>query len=186
MTYDMHSALEEYTNHHSPLFANSGDPSPVMPVDRKNRYNTDYVMKYYRDHYNIPASKLNIGSPYYSRGWKDVDPDTGANGLYARGKGSPVGDLDSPANPAGINSFGRMKELEKTPGYVKYRDAVSRTPWLYNRDEKIMYTYEDEISAAERCEYVLKNGFGGIIVWEITTDTDDHLLTDIIHDRLGL
>lgn len=186
MTYDMHSALEEHTNHHSPLFANPDDPSPVTPVDKKSKYNTDYIMKYYRDHYNIPAYKLNAGSPYYSRGWKNVDPDTGGNGLYARGNGSPVGDLDSPANPAGINSFARMKELEKTPGFVKYRDPVSRTPWLYNRDEKIMYTYEDEVSAAERCEYVLKNGFGGIVVWEITTDTGDYLLTNTIHDRLGL
>ena len=186
MTYDMHSALEEHTNHHSPLFANPVDPSPVTPVDKKNKYNTDFVMKYYRDRYNIPANKLNIGAPYYSRGWKNIDPDTGVNGLYARGKGSPVGDLDSPVYPAGMNTIYRMKELEITPGYVKYRDPVSRVPWLYNKDEKVMYTYEDEVSAAERCDYVLKNGFGGIIVWEITTDTDDHLLTNTIHDRLGL
>ena len=79
-----------------------------------------------------------------------------------------------------------MKELEKTPGFIKYRDPVSRTPWLYNRDENIMYTYEDEVSSAERCEYVLENGFGGIIVWEVTTDTEDYLLTNTIHDKLGL
>jgi chitinase len=171
MTYDMHTVLDEYTNHQSAIYANPADPSPAAPVDVRNKYNTDFIMKYYRDHFNIPASKLNAGSPFYSRGWANVDPDTGKDGLFAKAKGAPVGNLDSPSFPAGQNSYDVIRELEKTPGFVKYRDAESQVPWLYNKAEGIMYTYEDEASASARCDYVLENGFGGVIVWEITLDS---------------
>lgn len=69
MTYDYHGAFDKITNHHAALFANPADPSPTTPVDIKTTYNTDYSFRFYKNTYNIPASKLTIGSPYYSRGW---------------------------------------------------------------------------------------------------------------------
>lgn len=186
MTYDIHIAGETVTNHHAAIYPNKDDPSPVEPIDIKNKYNADFAMRHYRDHYKIPASKLIVGSPYYSRGWMNVDGNTGKNGLFAKVNGAPTGNLDNPASPAGQNSYEKIKELETAPGYVKYRDAEAHVPWLYNKEEGIMYTYEDEVSAAARCDYVLENGFGGIIVWEISLDTPDFALTGTIAEKFGI
>ncbi len=186
MTYDIHGAWETVTNHQSAIYKNPNDPSGTSPVDIKNKYNTDYIMKYYRDTYNIPASKLNVGSPFYSRGWKNVVAGTGTNGLFATANGAPVGNLDNPSSPGGQNSYAQMKTLENTAGYTKYRDSVSKVPWLYNSSLGIMYTYEDETSAAARCDYVIDNGFGGIIGWEISCDTSNFALTNTISNKLGI
>ncbi|BCJ95496.1 hypothetical protein acsn021_30650 [Anaerocolumna cellulosilytica] len=186
MTYDIHGAWETVTNHQSAIYKNPNDPSGTTPVDIKNKYNTDYIMKYYRDTYNVPASKLNVGSPFYSRGWKNVVANTGTNGLFATASGAPVGNLDNPSSPGGQNSYAQMKVLENTAGYTKYRDSVSQVPWLYNSSLGIMYTYEDETSAAARCDYVIDNGFGGIIGWEISCDTSDFSLTNTISGKLGI
>ena len=186
MTYDIHGAWETTTNHQTAIYANPNDPSATSPVDIKNKYNTDFIMKYYRDTYNIPAYKLNVGSPFYSRGWKNVDPNTGTNGLFANASGAPVGNLDDPWNPGGQNSYGQIKILENTAGYVKYRDSYSMVPWLYNKSLGIVYTYEDETSAAARCDYVNNNGFGGIIGWEISVDASGFPLTNVISSKLGI
>ncbi|QAA33654.1 glycosyl hydrolase family 18 protein [Clostridium manihotivorum] len=186
MTYDIHGAFENTTNHQSAIYANPNDPSPTTPVDIKNKYNTDYIMKYFVNKYQVPANKLNAGSPFYSRGWKNVDKTTGTNGLFAKASGAPVGNLDDPSNPGGQNSYGQMLQLENTTGYVKYRDSYSKVPWLYNSSLGVMYTYEDAISAAARCDYVINNGFGGIIAWDISDDASGLPLTNTISSKLGI
>ncbi|HHV74959.1 MAG TPA: glycoside hydrolase [Thermoanaerobacterium sp.] len=187
MTYDMHGAWDSITNHQSPIYPNPVDPSPTSPIDIKNKYNTDFIMKYLRDTYKVPASKLNVGCPFYSRGWKNVDANTGTNGLFASASGAPVGNLDDPNNPGGQNSYKQMKVLEGTAGYAKYRDSYSLVPWLYNKSLGVMYTYEDETSAAARCDYVINNGFGGIVVWEISNDDPNGFpLTTTIANKLGI
>lgn len=52
----------------------------------------------------------------------------------------------------------------------KYQDNKAKAPCLYNKDLKSMITYEYEKSIKERCNFVIKNNYGGIIVWEITGD----------------
>lgn len=188
MTYDMHGAWDATTNNQSALYADPNDPSPTSPIDVKNKYNTDYIMKYFRDTYHVPASKLNVGSPYYSRGWKNVAANTGSNGLFAAASGAPVGNIDDPQNPGGQNTFAQMETLEKTSGWVKYRDNnAGGVPYLYNASQGIMYSYEDTTSAAVRCDYVNNNGFGGIIAWDISDDDPNGMpLTTTISNKLAI
>lgn len=188
MTYDIHGAWETTTNHHSALYANPNDPSATSPVDIKNKYNTDSSMKLYRDTYNIPAYKLNVGTPFYSRGWKNVI-NNGGNlpGLFASANGAPVGSWDSPQSPGGQNPYFKMKELENTSGYIKYRDPYAKVPYLYNASEGIMYSYEDQESLSEKCDYVLDNGFGGMIAWEISGDDPNGFpLTSIMANKFNI
>ena len=186
MTYDFHGAWEKVTNHHAPLYKNPDDPSPTEPVDIKNTYNTDSAMKLYRDKYHIPANKLIAGTPFYSRGWKNVQENTGKNGLYAKADGAPVGPWDSPTSPGGQYPWYEIQQnMENKNGYTKFRDEKTRTPYLYNKITKIMITYEDEISLKERCDYVNNNNFGGIIVWEITGDNNNGFpMTSIIYNKI--
>lgn len=170
MTYDMHGTWESQTNHLSPIYASPNDPTPNL--------NTDFVMKYYRDTLNVPAAKLNVGTPYYSRGWSGVNG--GNNGLYANAYSGAPGNLGT----GGQNTYPRMKELENTSGYIKYWDTYAKVPWLYNASLGYMYTYEDPASLAERCDYVSTNGFGGIMAWDISTDDKNGFpLTSVIYSK---
>jgi len=183
MTYDIHGAWETTTNHHAAIYANPNDPSPTAPTDIKNKYNTDYAMRNLRDTYNIPASKLNVGSPFYSRGWKSVTG--GTNGMYANASGAPVGTWDSPTSPGGQYPYSALKSMENVNGYVKYRDtSYAMTPWLYNSSLGITLSYEDDISLNSRCDYINSNGFGGLTIWEISGDDANFSLTNIAYNKL--
>lgn len=183
MTYDMHGAWENTTNHHSPLYANPNDPSGTSPVDIKNRYNSDSAMKTLRDTYNIPASKLNAGSPFYSRGWKGVSG--GTNGMYGTATGAATGTWDNPQSPGGQYPYFTLKTMENQNGYVKYRDdTYAKTPWLYNASSGIVLSYEDAASLTARCDYINSNGYGGLIIWEISGDTENFELTNVAYNKL--
>jgi len=184
MTYDIHGAWEKVTNHHSPLYKNPDDPSGTSPVDIKNRYNTHEAMKNYLDK-GVPASKLNVGTPYYSRGWSGVDSNTGKNGLYANTTGAAVGTWDNPQSPGGQYPYFAIKTMVNNNGYTRYYDDVAKAVYLYNSSAKIMLSYEDETSLTDKCEYVLKNNFAGMIAWEISGDDPNGFpLTSLIFKKM--
>jgi chitinase len=183
MTYDMHGAWENTTNHQSPLYANPNDPSPTSPIDIKNRYNTDSAMKTLQQEYNIPAEKLLVGTPFYSRGWRGVSG--GVNGMYASATGAATGTWDNPQSPGGQYPYFTLKTMENQNGYVKYRDdTYAKTPWLYNASQGIVLSYEDTISLSARCDYINSNGYGGLIIWEISGDTSNYELTALAFQKL--
>lgn len=183
MTYDMHGAWETTTNHQSPLYANPNDPSGTSPVDIKNKYNTDSAMKTLQQVYNIPAEKLYVGSPFYSRGWKGVTG--GVNGMYGTATGAATGTWDNAQSPGGQYPYFTLKTMENQGGYVKYRDdTYTKTPWLYNASQGILLSYEDATSLGARCDYINSNGYGGLIIWEISGDTSDYELTTVAYNKL--
>jgi len=183
MTYDMHGAWETTTNHQSPLYANPNDPSATAPVDIKNKYNTDAAMKTLQQVYKVPAEKLYVGTPYYSRGWKGVTG--GINGMYGTATGAATGTWDNPQSPGGQYPYFTLKTMENQGGYVKYRDdTYTKTPWLYNAAQGIVLSYEDTTSLSARCDYINSNGYGGLILWEISGDTSDYELTTLAHQKL--
>ncbi|TCL62766.1 chitinase [Hydrogenispora ethanolica] len=183
MTYDFHNG-GNVTNHHAALYSNPDDPSETEPVDVKNRYNCDAIIKYLTGECGIPGAKINLGVPYYSHGWKGVKEGSGTDGLFAAADGPSTGSWDNPKAPGGVQPYFKLRELEKAKGYQKYRDECARVPWLYSPQKGEMYTYDDEISIAEKCDYVNANGLGGVMVWEIDGDDKQFTLTNTIYRKL--
>ena len=183
MTYDFHGAFEKQTNHHAPIYYNEDDPT------RYNKYTfcAEDALKMYVKEYNIPTEKLNVGSPFYSRGWSEVDDSTGTNGLFSTATKAYKGSWDSVTSPGGQIPWFQIKEMENKDGWKKYWDDKAKVPYLYNKSSKSMITYEDEKSLKERCNFVIKNNYGGIIVWEITGDDKDKNfpLTTLLWESLG-
>ncbi|WP_195617816.1 glycosyl hydrolase family 18 protein [Clostridium paraputrificum] len=183
MTYDFHGAFETQTNHHAPIYYNENDPT------RYNKYTfcAEDAMKMYVKEYNIPTEKLNVGSPFYSRGWSEVDDSTGKNGLFSTATKAYKGSWDSATSPGGQIPWFQIKEMENKDGWKKYWDDKAKVPYLYNKDLKSMITYEDEKSLKERCNFIIKNNYGGIIVWEITGDdkSKNFPLTTLLWESLG-
>lgn len=60
--------------------------------------------------------------------------------------------------------------MEQDASFQKYRDPVSKVPYLYSESKGEMYTYEDSVSLQERIDYVNNNNYGGVIFWEVTGD----------------
>ena len=161
MTYDAHGAFESQTNHHAAIY-----PSPNDPCEgAEHRFNAWDAAKLYRS-YGVPANKLIIGSPWYSRGWGNVPAGPNGDGLYQSGSATYKGNWDDFA--AGQNSW--------------FENAY--VPYMY--DGNNFMTYEDETSLSERCNFVKKYGFGGIIVWEISGDnlTSGTPMSNIVYNEL--
>lgn len=170
MTYDYHGAWENGTNHHSPLKANPNDPSGTSPTNIKEKYNVMESVKLYIEKYKVPASKINIGTPLYSRGWIGVDPTKGENGMFSTATGAYKGSWDNPQCPGGQEAWFKLKAMENKNGWIKYRDKVNGSPWLYNKEAKTVLTYEDEESLDLKLDYINNLGLGGIIVWDVSGD----------------
>ncbi len=90
MSYDLHGAWNEFVGPNAALFDDGRDAELV----RWNVYglyagigylNTDWAYHYYRG--ALQAGRINIGVPYYTRGFRNVTG--GTNGLWGRSVGTP-------------------------------------------------------------------------------------------------
>ena len=223
MTYDLHGAWNEYVGHNSALFDNGQDPElAAANVYGTSQYggigylNIDWAVKYFRG--SMSPGRINIGIPYYTRGWQGVTG--GSNGLggsaplpsqsdcpEGTGGASDCGngamgidnmwhDKDANGNEmgAGSNPMWHAKNLEHgilgsyledygldpandpqdqlTGTYARHYDSVSEAPWLWNNTKNVFLSTEDEESMGAKVQYVIDQGVGGIMFWELAGDYD--------------
>lgn len=136
MSYDLHGAWNEFVGPNAALYDDGKDAELARwSVYTTAQYggigylNTDWSYHYYRG--GLPAARVNIGVPYYTRGWKNVNG--GNNGLWGTSVGGncPTGlktcgdgavgidnlwhDLDEQGREvgAGSNPMWHAKNLEK-------------------------------------------------------------------------
>ncbi|CAL9607031.1 chitinase C-terminal domain-containing protein [Streptomyces sp. enrichment culture] len=138
MSYDLHGAWNEYVGPNASLFDDGKDAElAAAGVYTTSQYggigylNTDWAYHYFRG--SMPAGRINIGLPYYTRGFKNVTG--GTDGLWGRAPSTncPAGsgltkcgdgatgidnlwhDLDTGGkeSPAGSNPMWHAKNLEK-------------------------------------------------------------------------
>ncbi|AEN08789.1 MULTISPECIES: chitinase C-terminal domain-containing protein [unclassified Streptomyces] len=138
MSYDLHGAWNEYVGPNASLFDDGKDAELAQAgVYSTSQYggvgylNTDWAYHYFRG--SMPAGRINIGLPYYTRGFKNVQG--GTDGLWGKAATTdcPAGagltkcgdgavgidnlwhDLDANGkeSPAGSNPMWHAKNLEK-------------------------------------------------------------------------
>ncbi|MCR9421079.1 chitinase C-terminal domain-containing protein [Vibrio sp. RM-69-4] len=87
MSYDLHGAWNDHVGHNAALYDTSKDSELAQwNVYGTAQYggigylNTDWAYHYFRG--SMPAGRINIGVPYYTRGWQGVTG--GENGLWGR------------------------------------------------------------------------------------------------------
>ncbi|MDV6250287.1 chitinase C-terminal domain-containing protein [Vibrio sp. EA2] len=170
MSYDLHGAWNDHVGHNAALF----DTGKDSELAQWNVYgtaayggigylNTDWAYHYFRG--SMPAGRINIGVPYYTRGWQGVTG--GENGLWGRaalpnqsecaagtGEGEKnncghgaVGidnmwhDLDPAGNEmgAGSNPMWHAKNLEEGI-WGSYADAYGLDP-LNDPSDQLVGTY---------------------------------------------
>jgi chitinase len=182
MSYDFHGGWDTLTNHLAALYPNPKDPSATAPVDIKNRYNADAIVKFYEAK-GVPSSKINIGAAYYGRSWKSV-PEGGSKGLYQH---AVARDFYETVWNYGVEPFYTLKLWEGDPTYSYGYDEVAKVPYLYNSSAKLFYTYDNERSVGDKCDYAVSNRLGGVFFWEFTGDypSKGATLTGVIYNKLS-
>lgn len=157
MTYDFYNGLHTKTGHHANL-----KPSPADPGGN----NIIHSVQMHLDA-GVPANKLNIGIPFYGRKWEGVNPDD--HGLYQK------------AATTGQIIYYRIikKEVLNNDKFVRYWDEEADAPWLWNAEDSIFISYDDEESIALKIEFIRNKGLGGAMFWEYTDNPGGELLENI-------
>ncbi|WP_205669268.1 chitinase C-terminal domain-containing protein [Amycolatopsis suaedae] len=153
MTYDLHGSWNQYAGPNAALYDDGKDAEldfwdvyTTPQYEGIGHLNTDWAYHYFRG--AMPAGRINIGVPFYTRGWQGVTG--GTNGLWGTaplpdqtqcppGTGGNVGSQVPCGNgavgidnlwhdetaagdevPSGVNPMWHAKNLEKgiTPDYL--------------------------------------------------------------------
>ena len=225
MSYDLHGAWNSHVGHNAALFDTGLDSElkqwnvyGTKEFEGIGYLNTDWAVRYFRG--AISAGRINIGLPYYTRGFQNVQG--GTNGLWGQAAlanqadcapGTGVGEKNKCGDgavgidnlwhdkndngyevPAGSNPLWHAKNLENgiTPSYLgiygltpdtdptdvltgtytRHYDSVAVAPWLWNAQKNVFISIEDEESMGTKVDYVINNGLGGIMFWELAGDYD--------------
>ena len=110
MSYDLHGAWNEFVGPNAALFDDGKDAElTAAGVYGAQQYggigylNVDWAFHYFRG--ALPAGRINMGLPYYTRGFRGVTG--GSNGLWGDSKGSncPVGTTICGNGAVGIDNL---------------------------------------------------------------------------------
>jgi len=159
----------------------------------------------------IPAGKLNIGSPMYSTWFKmDVDevPSSVVNveiDTSARKNGDACTENDMlgfekeavkgynydivDGKYAFVDAFDNSENKTRVGWNFGY-DKIAGATYLYNNDPDSEYykwyaSYENPMTLQLKLDMIQRFKLAGIIVWESTEDTDDHLLVNCMGQYLN-
>nr|WP_202447892.1 glycosyl hydrolase family 18 protein [Streptomyces sp. SID5468] len=189
MTYDMHGAWDTTgpTNFQDPLYPSANDPSnPIPPGSEK--YVIDSVVKAYTQGdsaYGIPggfpASKVNLGIPFYYRGWTGV-PAGSNHGLYQSATGPSAGHALS-GNVPGVAMYKELTGVVDNPSDT-FWDPTTQSAWFY--DGTNFYGGESDRSIQARADYIHCNGLAGAMMFSLyDLDPQTKLFNDVVDDVNG-
>jgi len=187
MTYDMHGAWEVNgpTNFQSPLHDSPADPSAAIPPGSA-KYNIDTAITAWTTGlpaYGIPggfpASKINLGIPFYARGWTGVP--TGANhGLYQSATG-PTSSFSFSQTP-GVADFKELVAAGLTNPANMFFDSVTQSAWIYSGNN--FYTLDTPQTIAIKDQYIMNRGLAGAFVFSLKEDDASTTLLNAVVNGL--
>lgn len=158
MTYDFYNGWHSVTGHHSNYL-----PSAQPELDMNNV--VDAVDMHLAA--GFPANKINLGIPFYGRIWKGVQAE-----------GDQV--LFRPAETVGMGiDYIDFQQNINANGYTRYWDETAKAPFLWNPEEKVFISYEDEESIELKINYLKDKGLAGVMFWEYSADYQGRLLNTV-------
>ncbi len=223
MSYDLHGTWNEFVGPQAALFDDGKDAE----LAKWGVYTTaeyqgiGYLNQAWTHHFFRGAfkpSQINMGIPYYTRGWQGVSG--GEKGLWGRAvepnqSSCPEGttvcgwgaegtdniwhDVDANGNEIkagvvpmwhamnlmhaeklgidGMPSYGPAWGMDpNNPKHLiegKYERVWSQelqTAWLWNDTKKVFLSIEDKDSLKPKLDYIVDNGLGGMMIWEMAGD----------------
>ena len=177
MSYDLAGGNDPYTSHHTNLGLIkmediAGTPAAAKMIeggDSTKPFSTEKIVSFLIDK-GVDPAQIVIGSNFSGRAWQGVPPEN--NGLYQLNRG----------RWRGRGSYANIREaMEDKNGYVRYWDSIAKAPYLYSATDSVFITYDDTMSVRLKTRYVIDNGLGGIMFWQLGADTAEDGLVDAIY-----
>lgn len=186
-----------------PWSQRTGLLAPLRRPEGSQVYTVEASLQAWQDA-GVPREKLLMGLPFYGYGWKGVARE--GNGLFQPGKpvrgdrpfsffqallrppvagglkplpaearvpAAPALTGSSPA-PAVPQQGPTLPPAVKAPPLLLFRDTASMAPWLYDGDN--FWTFEDATSIRTKARFARDAHLGGIMIWELSEDSEDAAL----------
>ncbi len=190
MTYDFHGGWDSYTGLNSPMV--NIDPNPSN-ANWSVTGATNIYLNGMNGSGGVAPSKLVLGTPFYGRGWSNVQPGPNGNGLGQAGAEATSPGLGETEFPyKSLFSSGFLTYSGSTfagaGGYTRYWDMIAQVPYLYSSTAKSFITYDDPQSMNAKMNYANQMGLGGVMFWELSEDTTTAgtSLMDTIYESMRL
>lgn len=155
MSYDFFGAFDCLANHNAPLYA---------PVSGNPAFNVHSAFTMLTNTYNVPASKINIGTAFYGRS------QTGATALHQ----ATSCNEDNVTFQTDAGSPTYFNILAKMNLFNYYWDNTAQVPYLIGKPSGsaagTFVSYDDKKSIGLKAQYIKNNNARGTIIWEITGD----------------
>ncbi len=168
MAYDFSGGWSEVTGFNAPLHNSTATPPEGGSAESG-------VQNYLSA--GVPADKIVLGVPFYGKGWKEVAKDN--NGLHQK----PGAVSDEGTWEPGTFDYGDIVK-NYLPNMTRYWDEAAQVPWLYDAKTGLMITYDDPESLAAKANFVNENKLGGVMFWELSSDSKDAQLLNALWDTL--
>ncbi|HAF99941.1 glycosyl hydrolase family 18 protein [Paenibacillus lactis] len=169
MTYDYSGKTDTLGHHNAPLFYDK-----ALPTRSAAR---NHVLGGLMGHLNggVPPHKLIVGVPYYGKGWDGCGP----NGQYQACKGgSSVGTWES-----ALFDFSHLEnDYIGKNGYKRYWNEYAKVPYLYNDQNNVFITYNDETTMMYTASLVKTLDIAGVMSWDISGDRNYTLTNQLVKD----
>ena len=142
MTYGTHGDWSSHAGHLAPLY-----PSPPNDLDGSCHENMDYLHNFR----GIPKEKINMGMPFWGLKWE-------------------ASNINEPfSNNSEDIFYFDIPELINN-GWSYQWDTNALCPYLVKDDSTFVITYENPESIAFKCQYVIEEGLGGVMIWALSYD----------------
>eukprot|EP01068_Selenidium_serpulae_P004474 Selendium_serpulae@DN3587_c0_g1_i1.p2 len=173
MTYDYNGGWSVIAGHNTPLFDYPGAEFAQLSLDDLKAF---LVGK------GVNLAKVNFGGAFYGRG---VVADSAAAlgstlvkqtvNFAVDGPQESAVDMTNWANYEGTPNYNYLVEQAPelvgaagTSGWVRSWDSSAQVP--FGAMNNFFMSYDDAESLTKKAEYIVDNGLGGIIVWQIHGD----------------
>ncbi len=168
MGYDYHGPWGKRAGPLAPLWADAKDDTQTATSGR-------FVAAGIEGHIKagVPLNKIVLGVPFYGYVWKgcaDV-----MHGEYQTCAGPAKGTWEE----GSLEYADIVANYLGKPGFIRTWNDAIKTPSLYNPESGTYITYDDPESMGHKLDYVVKQKLGGVMIWELTTDRERALLTQI-------
>ncbi len=158
MTYDCAGPWTDDGQLNSPIFP---DPANPEPYECEPGGSVEEAINIYVDQLNIPAAKLNIGTPFYGYFYQNVDKLFG-----------PCTHCGKTVLSENYGTF--IKQRIDQKGWQTFYDTDAFVPYMLRADGKPGYiTYDDSFSTYYRVWYSdWQRDVGGCFMWSLDADYD--------------
>ena len=158
MAYDFHGGWENITGHQAPMYDTiGGDYDVTTAVDLYKQA-------------GVPANKIVLGAPAYTRAWAGVNDSDGDGGWQEVTTALAPGSFER-----GVYDYKDVVEkvLDPNSDWQIYWDDEAQAVSVFSESEGIYSTFETPTSIALKSQWAQSEGLGGMMFWDLSGDVTE-------------